>query len=271
MKQLPVFVSQGVRAEAIVERQRYLLFDRMVAFHVQRGVMVPLSAAEFYAELEQRFPVREGMYFLPEQVAEYERKRMIAKEILQFELFVKDEESAIQWMRQQLGRSLRLSRSYTHISSKKSAAGRSTKSRSSSLDLLQESFLRYEGIGDVPGPIHSYLSSNFKELRGLGKDNPVLRAKAMDRWYVPDPRKAGDLEKLRERGLLREFEEYRESKQRQLKVFRIEAVRAGFKRAWQDRDYATIIAVANKIPENVLQEDPKLLMWYDQALTRTGE
>jgi hypothetical protein len=40
---------------------------------------------------------------------------------------------------------------------------------------------------------------------------------------------------------------------------------------WQERDYATIIAVARKIPENVLQEDPKLLMWYDQAITRTGE
>ncbi len=56
-----------------------------------------------------------------------------------------------------------------------------------------------------------------------------------------------------------------------LKVFRLEAVRAGFKKAWQDLDYATIIAVARKIPENVLQEDLKLLMWYDQALTRTGE
>jgi hypothetical protein len=29
--------------------------------------------------------------------------------------------------------------------------------------------------------------------------------------------------------------------------------------------------VARKIPENVLQEDPKLLMWYDQAITRSGE
>jgi len=29
--------------------------------------------------------------------------------------------------------------------------------------------------------------------------------------------------------------------------------------------------VAQKVPENVLQEDPKLLMWYDQALTRAGE
>lgn len=30
-------------------------------------------------------------------------------------------------------------------------------------------------------------------------------------------------------------------------------------------------AVVRKIPENVLQEYPKLLMWYDQALTRSGE
>ena len=56
-----------------------------------------------------------------------------------------------------------------------------------------------------------------------------------------------------------------------LKMFRLEAVRAGFKKAWQERDYATIITVASKISENVLQEDQKLLMWYDQALTRTGD
>ena len=39
----------------------------------------------------------------------------------------------------------------------------------------------------------------------------------------------------------------------------------------QGGDYRTIIAVAQRIPEDVLQEDPKLLMWYDQAVTRTGE
>ena len=35
-------------------------------------------------------------------------------------------------------------------------------------------------------------------------------------------------------------------------------------------DHATIIAVAEKIPNNVLEEDPKLLMWYDQEITRMG-
>jgi len=139
------------------------------------------------------------------------------------------------------------------------------------IDLLELNFLGYDGKGEVPSQIHSYLSTNFKDLRNLPKDAPVLRAKGKDRWYVPDPKKAEDIEKLRERALLREFEEYRETKQKRIGLFRIEAIRAGFKKAWQERDYPTIISVAEKIPEKVLQEDSKLLMWYDQALTRSGE
>jgi chromosome segregation protein len=136
-------------------------------------------------------------------------------------------------------------------------------------ELLNQNFLRYDGKGPVPEQIHAYLSTNWKELRNLPKDDPTLVAKARDRWYVPDPNKAGDLEKLREKALLKEFEEYKEVKKK-LKVFRLEAVRAGFKKAWQERDYAVIVAVADKIPNNVLEEDPKLLMWYDQAGNTDG-
>jgi len=59
-------------------------------------------------------------------------------------------------------------------------------------------------------------------------------------------------------------------KRKKLKLFRLEAVRSGFKKAWQDRDYQTIVSIAEKIPEGVLEEDPKLLMWYDQAITRSS-
>jgi len=161
-------------------------------------------------------------------------------------------------------------------------------------ELLEQNFLRYDGEGAIPAQIVSWLkcsekyrkmikdgvqSSKFKVqssgsleiLSNIEPANFELAREARDRWYVPDPNKAGDLEKLRERALMREFEEYRESKQKRLKMFRLEAVRAGFKKAWQERDYATIIAVARKIPEKILQEDPKLLMWYDQAVTRSGE
>jgi len=138
-------------------------------------------------------------------------------------------------------------------------------------DGLAQNFFLYDGTGEVPGQIHSYLSTNFKELRSLPKDAPALRAKAKNRWYVPDPRKAGDLERLRDNALLKEFDQYRDAGQRSMKVFRLEAIRAGFRRAWREQDYATIIAVAGKIPEVALREDSKLLMWFDQAQTRTAE
>ena len=288
LRRLPVFVGAdaphaadvaeteqraggGVRAEVIAERQSYLLFDRMVAFHVQRGVTVPLSAAEFHAGLLQRFPERDGMFFLREQVAEYDTRRLAARELVQLELFVRDEETAIQWLRQQLDRKPQTFQEI-HPQFIRELAGWLKHERMIDLsEFLAQNFLRYDGSGEVPGPVHAYLSRNFKELRNLPKDNYALRVKAKDRWYVPDPHKATDLAELRTRGLLREFEEYRESQQRRLKLFRLEAVRAGFRRAWQAKDYTTIVEVARKIPDDVLHEDAKLLMWYDQASTRATE
>ena len=270
LKQLPVFVARDGQAETIAERQNYLLFDRMIAFHVQRGVTVPLSAAEFYQGLTQRFSERESMYFLPEQVAEYDKKRMTVKEVLQLSIFVIDESSAIQWLKQQLTKKPQTFQEI-HPQFLREISGWQKHEKSLELsELLEENFLRYDGRGDVPSQIHSYLSTNFKELRNLPKDDPALRVKARDRWYVPDPNKASDMEKRRESALIREFQEYQISKQKRLKLFRLEAIRAGFKKAWGERDYTTIIDVAGKIPENVLQEDSKLLMWYDQAVTRTG-
>ena len=271
LKQLPVFVAKEGRAEVIAERQNYLLFDRMVAFHVQRGVTVPLSAAEFYAGLKQRFPSREGMYFLPEQAVEYDKKRMTVKEVLQLQLFVSDEASAIQWLKQALTRKPQTFQEIHPQFLREIGGWRKHEKLPELSEMLEQNFLRYDGGGEVPSQIHSYLSTNFKELRNRSKVDWVLKAKAKDRWYVPDPNKAADLEKLRERTLMREFEEYRESKHKRLKVFRLEAVRAGFKKAWQERNYKTIISVAQKIPDNILHEDPKLLMWYDQALTRRGD
>ena len=56
---------------------------------------------------------------------------------------------------------------------------------------------------------------------------------------------------------------------RKLEVFRLEAVRALHKKVWGERDHEVIFNVADNIPENVPQEEPELLMWYDQALART--
>ena len=271
LSQLPVFVAKEGRVEVVNERQPHLLFDRMVAFHVLRNVTVPLSIGEFLAGLTRRFPERDGMVFLLEQVAEYDKKRMAAQEVVQLEIFVVDESSAIQWLKRQLDRKPQSFQDIHPQFIREIAGWQKYEMLPELSEMLDQNFLHYGGIGEVPSQIHAYLSTNFKELRSLPKDHPALRAKAKARWYVPDPNKAADVEMRRTRILLREFDEYRQSQQRRLRLFRLEAVRAGFFKAYQEQDYETIIKVAGKIPEAVLQEDQKLLLWYDQALTRTGE
>ena len=268
LQKLPLFFSNAGALEVVAERQDYLLFDRMVSFHVLRGIPVPLSAGEFYELLAQRYPRRDGMYFLPEQVAEYDRKRAKADIVPQPDIFVKDEETAIRWLRQLLDRKPQGFQDI-HPEYIRELGGWAKYEKTRELShLLEENFLRYDGTGDVPPQIHAYLSTNFKDLRNLEKDAFPLRAKAEARWYVPDPHKATDLEKLREHALLREFAEYQKTDLRRLKVFRLEAIRAGFRDAWQKQDYATIVSVGEKIPQGVVQEDPKLLMWLDQATIR---
>ena len=269
LKYLPVTKRQGVLLLMVPERDPRILFDQMIAFYVRKGYPVPISSQEFQIGLAQRFIERDGMYFLPDQVAEYDRKKMTSGAPQQLSMFVSDEASSIQWLRQLIKEKPQTFSDINPQFMQQLGGWSKNEAQLDLRELLNQNFLCYDGKGPVPEQIHAYLSTNWKELRNLPKDDPALVSKARDRWYVPDPNKAGDLEKLREKALLKEFEEYKEVKKK-LKVFRLEAVRAGFKKAWQERDYAVIVAVADKIPNNVLEEDPKLLMWYDQAVTRMG-
>jgi hypothetical protein len=270
LKYLPVTKQKDGLLQFVPERDPRILFDQMVAYYVRKGYPIPISSQEFQIGLFQRFSERDGMYFLPEQSAEYDRKKMQAGGLMQtIEMFVSDEASAIQWLRQLLKEKPQTSSDINPQFMQKLGGWSKNEAQLDLRELLIQNFLCYDGKEPVPEQIHTYLSTNWREMRNLAKDDPALVAKARDRWYVPDPNKAGDLEKLRERALLREFEEYKQAKKK-LKVFRLEAVRAGFKKAWQERDYPTIVSVADKIPTNVLEEDPKLLMWYDQAVTRLG-
>ena len=209
------------------------------------------------------------MIFLQDQVGEYDKRRARSHSAPQIELFVSDERSAIDWLTDFLKRR---PSTYQELQpeffGQLGAGWRKHEERPELRRLLEDNFLEYPGHGDVPSQIHSYLSTNFKDLRGLEKDDPRLKSKAKDRWYVPDPSKAKDLEQKRERSLLKEFENYKSVPGRKLKEFRLEVLRAGFKTAWAAKDYKTIIGIAQKIPEEALQEDEKLLLWYDQALTR---
>jgi len=233
---LPVVnqVKTGLAVNA--ERQPYLLFDRMIAFHIQRGVFVPISAAEFYAGLDNLFTRVDGMYFLPEQVEEYQRAKRESGQPTQLPLFVSDEKSAIAWLRQQLD---------TETGGKPQTRGELT-----------------NAFNQV---MHRAKHEKALELVEILEQNFVEDKEG--NWNIPDHSKAADKEQLRLRALLREFKEYTQTTGR-LRQFRTEAVRAGFADCFKRQDYATIVATAERLPEDVLREDADLLMYYDSALLR---
>jgi hypothetical protein len=217
----------------IRERMRDRLWERTEAFHIQRNLAIPLTAADFYAGLEERFLIRDGMYFLDEQIESYERQRMTITELKDTQLFITDEDSAIQWLRQFLTR-------------------RAT-----------------------PQPYSAIQPGFFDEIQaGLPDwerppDLKVLLDRAFlqddqGRWYVPDPKKEADLDKLRRREQLKEFATYTNGNG-PLKHFSLAAVRVGFSDAWDRGDFAIIVSVGRRLPTDAFTQDERLLFYLDNA------
>lgn len=233
LENLSVTVIKDGQIEVIAERQAFLLFDRMVAYHIMQGLPVPVDATEFYKGLDERFVKRDGMYFLADQVNEYDTARIKNEvEPIQFSLFVTNEKTAISWLYQQLDEP----QTYADIQPK----------------FMQEvkTVDKYEEIPELS----VLLEENFIQ----DKDG---------RWYIPDVTKEADVMKLREKKLWKEFESYLSSKGK-LKLFRSEVIRVGFARLWKDKNYRAIVEIAERLPEKTIQEDQNLLMYYDISLSR---
>jgi DNA modification methylase len=237
LQYLPVTRKRGTLIEFIPERDPRILFDQLVSYFVRKRIPVPMSSADFQTGLLRRFPSRDGMVFLPDQVTSYDSARQLSESLSHADLFVCDERSAIQWVRRELTkRALK----YQDI-----------------VPLYLQQAQRLWGRHERPTELLAILQENFVQ----DPDGT---------WRVPDPQKESDLEQLRHRALLKEFQQYLDTKGK-LKVLRTEALRAGFKEAWQKKDYATIVTMAKRVPDAVIQEDQALLMYFDNASLMLGE
>ncbi|EGQ9693548.1 DNA methyltransferase [Vibrio parahaemolyticus] len=266
---LPIVKVDGDEIVPISERDPRILFDQVVAYFIRNHRDVPMSSRDFQLGLQEKFVEREGMFFTQEQVATFDKKRALSSKVKQLTVFVDDEASAIEWLRLELQSKPKTYSDIHPLFLNELSGWKKNELELELSTLLEQNFIKYDGKDEVPSQIHTYLSTNFKDMRGLDKSDPKLVAKAKDRWYVPDPNKAADLEKVRLRALLKEFETYKESKKK-IKQPRAEALRAGFNTAWEAQDFQTILDISAKIPPAVLQEDEKLLMFYDNALTLTS-
>ena len=151
-------------------------------------------------------------------------------------MFVTNEKTAISWLYQQLSEENGGPKTYADIQPK----------------FMQEvkKIDKYEAM---------------PELQVILEENFLQDEKG--RWYIPDITKEGDVAKLREKNLLKEFEGYLASKGK-LKQFRSEAIRVGFAKLWKEKNYQAIVDMAERLPEATVQEDPNILMYYDISLSR---
>ena len=238
LNHLPIHLAFGNSTTAIIERSPKILFDRLIAFYVQRGLPVPIDAGKFQLGLREQFIERDGMFFTNEQVQEYDTKKAAVPNFTQLSIFVATEQDSIYWLRNLLEKD-RKTESDLHPFWMKEVAGNMRK-------------------GDTLPEMRTILEENFL------KDDD-------SKWYVPNPENEADLEKLRNKRLLKLFEVYKTEAAKpkaKIKEVRVEALRAGFKQCYQDKDFKTIVFIGDRIPNNLLMEDEVLLQFYDIAASR---
>jgi DNA modification methylase len=238
LNHLPIHLKIDNATSAIVERNPKILYDRLISFYIQRGIPVPIDASKFQLGLRERFIERDGMFFTNEQVQEYDIKKSQVPNFSQLSIFVTNEQDSIYWLRNLLIKSNK-TESDLHPYWMKEVAGNMRK-------------------GDALPEMRTILEENFlKDENG--------------KWYVPDPENEADLEKLRNKRLLKQFDIYKTeaaNPRSKIKECRVEALRAGFKQCYQDKDFRTIVTIGDSIPNNLLMEDEVLLQFYDIAISR---
>jgi DNA modification methylase len=235
---LPSHVKVDNNTTAIVERSPKIIYDRLITFYLMRGLPVPIDAKEFQDGLKQRFVERDGMYFIAEQAAEYDEKKAKAPKFVQLSLIVTNESDAIEWLKDRL-----------------------RKQAQKYQDIMPDFRIATQSLrkGDTLPELQDILNENFiQETDG--------------RWRTPDPNEAKDREALRSKVLLKEFNGYvtaiNQPRAKKLKEVRVEALRAGFKNCWEQKDFKTVVTLGEMIPQNILLEDDQLLMYYDIAKDR---
>ncbi len=238
LQHLPVHIKKESNTTAIIERSPKILFDRLITFYLMRGLPVPIDAKDFQEGLKQRFVERDGMFFIAEQAAEYDEKKSKAPNFVQLSFIVANESDAIEWL----------------------------KSR------LREKPQKYQDImPDFRIATQSLRKGDtLPELKDLLEQSFIQESDGT--WRTPNPNEAKDREAMRTKVLLKEFNTYitaiSQAKAKKLKEVRVEALRAGFKNCWAQKDFKTIVTLGDMIPQNILLEDEQLLMYYDIAKDR---
>ena len=165
---LPLVKHQGEATITVPERDPRIIYDRMLSYFVGHNMLIPISSPDFLKEISRRFAERDGLYYLQDQVQEYDKlvtRQQIQAKNEDVSLFVIDEASAIGWIRLQLKSKPMTLGEMTPIFMQQLDSWNKNEKKLELRDLLEQNFLCYDGKDDMPSFIHGWLSTTYKEDR----------------------------------------------------------------------------------------------------------
>ena len=231
---------QKFNSKTIVERTPRILYDRLISYYLTNNLPNPIDSIDFQLELKERYEERNGMYFNADEASYYDIQKSKHTNFEYEEdpiLIVYNEQVGIKWLAQKL------------------------KEKKLVYSDIQPDWMKAISVneGDVLPELKTLLEENFLQ----DEDG---------HWFLPDLENKAHLDLKRKKRLLKTWETYvgevNKPKPKKLKETSLEALRYGFESCYHQKDFKTIVKVAEKIPQNLLMEDEVLLQFYDIAVMK---
>lgn len=229
--------------EPNIGRTEQMLYSKMLAHYVQHGFEIRLNAKQFYALLRNNFKLIDGYWFTDSQILKYEewKKKYGLSGIKDIKsgqqvLFVNDERTALVWL-------------YNFLDSPKS----------------------YNDIYTAYTKAISSVEDQIPELKELLSNNFIFEGKSYRRPKTEKEHE--EIEEQREKDLTKAFEQLlteARTSGRKIKEVRKEAVAHGFTKAYQEKRFADIIAVAKKLDKKILEENSEINDFVEVAQLKLG-
>ncbi len=230
--------------EPNIERTEKMLYSKLLTQYLSNELDIRLNAKQFYKLLSEYFKLIDGYWFIDNQISEYEEWKKqnglnSIEKILKSQslLFINDEKSSLIWM-------------YNFLNTPKT----------------------YSDILTTYNQIRTNPNDEIPELRELLDTNFIFE-NGMYRRPLTDKERV-EKEEKNEKELLRAFDKIllqARSNSKKVKSIRKEAIKLGFTKAYQEKRFEDILAVARKLDKDVLENNSEINDFVEVARMKSGE
>lgn len=218
------------------ERTQDNLFSNYLAQYIQQGYEVRLDANTFYDSLKENFIEINGFWFNDNQIKEYEKKSRLninlgEADLKQKILMITDENAAIIWITQFL----------------------------SSPKTFDEIYIQFSQNLRVT-------EDKLPELRVILDENFITED---GKYRLPSSMEKHEKEEVRNKRLLKEFDEIIETTQnskKKIKELRKEALAYGLMKLYKEKDIDTIKLLGDRIDRKIIDSDDNISTIIDWAM-----